>query len=148
MTACHKHKCFLITCHASIKGNLCKPIFTSLCGTDTKTFYSISHLYSCRSQTLFLSLLETLIAYMTRAMMANIKLSLCMPNIRDGPIPVSVSAIKKCCRYAEAALSRSIGIGNIGVSAEVDISISAYRQKCGIGPSLPNIKSWSTASAI
>ena len=43
-----------------------------------------------------------------------------------------------CCHnmLAEAALSSSIGIGNIGVSAEVDIGISAYRQKCGICPSL------------
>ncbi len=80
-------------------------------------------------------------------------------DIRDGPIPVSVleisahvsvsavsvSAIKICCQYAdtrisavrpEAALFNSIGIGNIGISAEVDIGISAYRQKYGIGPSL------------
>ncbi len=41
--------------------------------------------------------------------------------------------------FWKAALSSSIGIGNIGVSAEVDFGILAYRQKCGIGLSLINI---------
>ncbi len=38
----------------------------------------------------------------------------------------------------ESDLSSSIGIGNIGISADANIGISAYRQKSGIGPSLTN----------
>ena len=66
---------------------------------------------------------------------------MCCLIVRDGPIPVSVSEILAhfsvsafSYRQSEkAGLSISIGIG---ISAEVYIGISAYRQKYGIGPSL------------
>ncbi len=62
--------------------------------------------------------------------------------IRDGPIPVSVTEISAYrhifqYRYRQSKnVCSSNGIDNIGISAEVDIGISEYRQKYGIGPSL------------
>ncbi len=67
---------------------------------------------------------------------------LCRLCIRDGPIPVSVSEISAYRHFFKYRQYRTllyplVSVSAVSaVSAKASIGISAYRQKCGIGPSL------------
>ena len=57
-----------------------------------------------------------------------------LADIRDGPIPVSVSEISALISVLAVSVSIGIGIGSIS-----GISKGQYRQKCGISPSLADM---------